>query len=120
MKKALICIAGALVLVLLSQMLFISKIDKTIVEETYQYCKKNGYSTDYCFFVDFSKPSGINRFFIYSFKEKKIIHRSLCAQGLGPQLELHRRSCADPKLLSFRRNCAYDGASAFPAGAPSL
>ena len=42
MKKALICLAGALVLVLLSQMLFISKIDKTIVEETYQYCKKNG------------------------------------------------------------------------------
>ena len=34
MKKALIWIAGALVLVLLSQMLFISKIDKTIVEET--------------------------------------------------------------------------------------
>ena len=88
MKKVLIWIAGALVLVLLSQMLFISKIDKTIVEETYQYCKKNGYSTDYCFFVDFSKPSGINRFFIYSFKEKKIIHRSLCAQGLGPNYNI--------------------------------
>lgn len=51
--------------------------------ELYDYCKNNGYSTEYCFLTDFSKPTGIKRFYIYSFKENKIIHKSLCAQGLG-------------------------------------
>ena len=53
------------------------------ISETYDYCKDNGYSTEYCFLTDFSKPSGIKRFYIYSFKENKIIHKSLCAHGLG-------------------------------------
>lgn len=53
------------------------------IAEILTYCKNNGYSTEYCFLTDFSKPSGIKRFYIYSFKEKRIIHKSLCAQGLG-------------------------------------
>ncbi|MBR4297041.1 MAG: murein L,D-transpeptidase catalytic domain family protein [Bacteroidaceae bacterium] len=53
------------------------------INEIYTYCQKNGYSTEYCFLTDFSKPSGIKRFYIYSFKDNKIIHKSLCAQGLG-------------------------------------
>ena len=63
--------------------LFISNNVPSDISEIRDYCKKNGYSTEYCFLTDFSKPSGINRFYIYSFKENKIIHKSLCAQGLG-------------------------------------
>ena len=63
--------------------LFISNNVPSDISEIRDYCKKNGYSTEYCFLTDFSKPSGINRFYIYSFKENKIIHESLCAQGLG-------------------------------------
>lgn len=48
-----------------------------------QYCLQNNYSTDFCVLVDFSKHSGINRFYIYDFKQNKIIYKSLCAQGLG-------------------------------------
>ena len=53
------------------------------ISKIYDYCEKNGYSTEYCFLTDFSKPSGIKRFYIYSFKENKIIDKSLCAHGLG-------------------------------------
>lgn len=53
------------------------------ISEIYDYCKDNGYSTEYCFLTDFSKPSGIKRFYIYSFKENKIVDKSLCAHGLG-------------------------------------
>ena len=48
-----------------------------------EYCKQNGYSQEYCIFVDFSKPQGVNRFCIYDFTQKKIIAKSLCAQGRG-------------------------------------
>ena len=63
--------------------LFISNNVPSDISEIRDYCKKNGYSTEYCFLTDFSKPSGINRFYIYSFKENKIIDKSLCAHGLG-------------------------------------
>ena len=60
------------------------------ISEIYKYCKQNGYSTDYCYLVDFSRHSGLDRFYIYSFKEKKIIHKSLCAQGLGPNYNIFK------------------------------
>jgi hypothetical protein len=65
-------------------------VDNSTIEKTYNYCKQNGYSTDYCFLVDFSRHSGLDRFYIYSFKEKKIIHKSLCAQGLGPNYNIFK------------------------------
>ena len=63
--------------------LFIPSNIPSDISEIYNYCNKNGYSTEYCFLTDFSKPSGIKRFYIYSFKENKIIDKSLCAHGLG-------------------------------------
>ena len=63
--------------------LFIANDAPSNISEIHNYCKNNGYSTEYCFLTDFSKPSGIKRFYIYSFKEKKIIHKSLCANGRG-------------------------------------
>lgn len=49
------------------------------------YCNTNGFSTKYCIIVDFSKPSGLNRFYIYDFEKREIIHKSLCSNGRGKE-----------------------------------
>ena len=83
MKKFLIFTCSIFIAIFIVK-LFIPNSIPSDISEIYKYCVKNGYSTEYCFLTDFSKPSGIKRFYIYSFKENKIIHKSLCAQGLGP------------------------------------
>lgn len=83
MKKFLIFTCSIFIAILIVK-LFIPNSIPADISEIYKYCVKNGYSTEYCFLTDFSKPSGIKRFYIYNFKENKIIHKSLCAQGLGP------------------------------------
>lgn len=83
MKKFLIILLSFISVVFIIQSIIPNKIDKEISDEAYSYCKRNGYSTEYCIFVDFSKHSGLDRFYIYDFKKGEIIHKSLCAQGLG-------------------------------------
>ena len=83
MKKACFMILTCLVVIYVIQLCIPVKIDNKIKEEAYEFCKNNDYNTDCCFLVDFSKHSGRDRFYIYSFKEKKVIYKSLCAQGLG-------------------------------------
>lgn len=82
MKRFLTIVLGFVVVVFVIK-LFIPNDVPTNISEIQSYCQKNGYSTEYCLLTDFSKPSGIKRFYIYSFKEGKILHKSLCAQGLG-------------------------------------
>ena len=36
-------------------------------EEALEYCKKNGYSTEYCLLVDYGRHSGRARFFLWDF-----------------------------------------------------
>lgn len=82
MKKFLIFLSLFLVAVQAIK-LFIPDDVPSDISGIQDYCKDNGYSTEYCFLADMSKPSGIKRFYIYSFKENRIVHKSLCAQGLG-------------------------------------
>jgi hypothetical protein len=56
------------------------------------YCKQNGYSEDYCIYVDFSKPQGVDRFCIYDFKKNKIIAKSLCANGYGVEKNIFNKT----------------------------
>lgn len=58
--------------------LYLSKI-----EEAKLFCNKNKMNTDFCFLVDFSKHSGKNRFYVYSFKEKRILYSGLVCHGIG-------------------------------------
>ena len=44
-------------------------------EEALEYCKENGYSTDYCLLVDYGRHSGRVRFFLWDFEK--------CAHGYG-------------------------------------
>lgn len=82
MKKFLLILCCLFIAVFVAK-LFITNDVPSNISEIYDYCKDNGYSTEYCFLTDFSKPSGIKKFYIYSFKENKIIHKSLCAHELG-------------------------------------
>ena len=82
MKKFLVILCSILVAIGVTK-LFIHNDAPSNISEIYNYCEKNGYSTEYCFLTDFSKPSGIKRFYVYSFKDNKIIDKSLCAHGLG-------------------------------------
>lgn len=89
MKKIIIIVLGAILLVLGIRAIIPSKdID---IHALHQYCKNNGYDTDHCILVDFSRPSGMNRFYIYSFREDKIIHKSICANGHGKEWNIFCR-----------------------------
>lgn len=52
-------------------------------EEALNYCKENGYSTDYCMLVDYGRHSGRVRFFLWDFEKGKPVLKSLCAHGYG-------------------------------------
>jgi hypothetical protein len=82
MKKFLLILCCLFIAVFVIKQ-FIPNDVPSNISEIYDYCKDNGYSMEYCFLTDFSKPSGIKRFYIYSFKENKIVDKSLCAHGLG-------------------------------------
>jgi hypothetical protein len=45
------------------------------------YADRKGYSTDHCFLIDMSLPSGRNRFFIYDLKNDSIVAAGLVAHG---------------------------------------
>lgn len=45
------------------------------------YARSKGFSTEYCFLVDMSLPSGRNRFFIYNLKKDSVVAAGLVAHG---------------------------------------
>lgn len=52
-------------------------------EEALEYCKENGYNTDYCLLVDYGRHSGRVRFFLWDFEKEKPALKCLCAHGYG-------------------------------------
>ncbi|RZJ65283.1 MAG: peptidase [Flavobacterium sp.] len=49
--------------------------------EAVAYCRQNGLNNDFYFLVDLSVHSGKNRFFVYDFKQKKIVDENLVTHG---------------------------------------
>lgn len=84
MKKIIIFILFLLISCISIKTIFFRKFTVD-TSELLTYCQQNGYSEDYCIFVDFSKPQGVKRFCLYSFKQNKIVAKSLCAQGRGKE-----------------------------------
>lgn len=39
--------------------------------EAQSFCKKNNFNTDFCILIDMSLHSGLSRFFVYDFNQKK-------------------------------------------------
>lgn len=49
--------------------------------EALAFCKKKDYSQDYYFLIDLSVHSGKKRFYVYDFKQKKVIDSNLVTHG---------------------------------------
>ena len=45
------------------------------------YAKQKTYATDLAFMVDMKQSSGSNRFYVYSFQKKKVLHKGLVTHG---------------------------------------
>ena len=59
------------------------QVDCENLTQVRDYCDRLGYSTDYYILVDFSKPSGKKRFFIYDLQRGKRVMSSYCMHGSG-------------------------------------
>ena len=60
-----------------------NNIDHEQLAQVRDYCERRGFSTDYYIMVDFSRPSGKRRFFIYDLKREKGVLSSYCMHGSG-------------------------------------
>lgn len=49
--------------------------------EALAFCKQKKYCEDYYFLIDLSVHSGKNRFYVYDFKQKKIVDQNLVTHG---------------------------------------
>jgi len=58
-----------------------SSITNLIAKKLNNYAIENGYSTQYCFLVDMSVPSGKKRFFVYDLEKNSLVYSGLCAHG---------------------------------------
>lgn len=52
-------------------------------KEALDFCKRKGYNSDFCFLIDMSLHSGVNRFFIWNFSKAKMEDSLLVAHGTG-------------------------------------
>jgi hypothetical protein len=56
-------------------------IMNVLTNKVNNYALENNMSTDYCFLVDMSLPSGRNRFFIYDLNRNSIVSQGLVSHG---------------------------------------
>ena len=61
-----------------------------LTKKVNNYAIQNEMSTEYCFLVDMSLPSGRNRFFIYDLKKNSVINSGLVSHGSCNQTFLAR------------------------------
>lgn len=59
------------------------KIPAQEIQKAEQYINRHGFQQKYAFFINFKIPSNRYRFFVYDFKQKKIIAQGLVAHGSG-------------------------------------
>ena len=87
MKKILIIVVTLIVLVIVGlltyNLLYTPSISNWRVAEALEFFKKHNLNTDYCIFVDFSKHVGKRRYVLYDLNDRKVVHSSVCANGLN-------------------------------------
>jgi hypothetical protein len=54
---------------------------RTKATEAWQFVNEKNYNTENCFFIEMSKPSGSQRFYIYNFRKDTIVNAGLVAHG---------------------------------------
>ncbi|MCD7973139.1 MAG: murein L,D-transpeptidase catalytic domain family protein [Candidatus Azobacteroides sp.] len=65
--------------------------------EALEFCRKNGYNTDFCILVDMKVHSGKYRMFVWNFEFGLPEHQALCAHGCGKD---DRKSTGEMPLFS--------------------
>lgn len=60
----------------------INRIDEK-AKEALEFCQKKKYNEEFCILIDMSIHSGLNRFFVYDFKQKQITQSMLVGHGCG-------------------------------------
>ncbi len=76
-----------------------SKNYSTFNKEALEFCKNKGFNEDYYFLLDMSIHPGKNRFFVYDFKQNKIINQNLVTHGSCDQLEENPEQWEKAKLI---------------------
>lgn len=61
-----------------------------LAKQLNNYAIENGFSTEYCFLVDMSMPSGQKRFFVYDQQTGSVVYAGLVAHGSCNQTFLSR------------------------------
>lgn len=67
-----------------------SSIMNILAKKVNNFAIENGYSTQYCFLVDMSIPSGRKRFFVYDLQQNTVLYSALVAHGSCNQTFLSR------------------------------
>jgi hypothetical protein len=67
----------------------VAKDYKSIHNEALTFCKQNQFNHDFYFLVDLSIHSGKNRFFIYDFKNQKVVNQNLVTHGACDVFQEH-------------------------------
>lgn len=80
LKIAILTISGVMLIVALSTFRPIS-VDENQVEKALEYCKKNGYNTEFCILVDYSQSTWKKRMVIWDFNKQQTIYCCKCAHG---------------------------------------
>lgn len=70
------------------------QVDCENLTQVRDYCDRRGYSTDYYILVDFSKPSGKKRFFIYDLQRGIRVMSSYCTTEVVKEIRLPNQSSA--------------------------
>lgn len=75
----------------------LSKI-KSKAEEALKFCDSKNLSKDFCILIDMSLHSGVNRFFVWDFKNNKISKKYLVGHGCGSNVWSKDDSKANPRF----------------------
>ncbi|WP_213278419.1 murein L,D-transpeptidase catalytic domain-containing protein [Chryseobacterium indologenes] len=69
---------------------------KIKAEEALRFCNSKALNNDFCILIDMSLHSGVNRFFVWDFKNNKISKKYLVGHGCGPNSWSKDDSKANP------------------------
>lgn len=79
-------------------------------QEALSYCKTQNFNTEYYFLVDFSIHSGLNRFFIYHFKDSTVLRTALVTHGTCDGLESNPNAQENVKFSNMvNSHCSSKG-----------
>jgi hypothetical protein len=87
-----------------------SAVMSVLADKVYDFAVKNDLSTEYCFLMDMSLPSGRNRFFVYNLEKGSIAYSGLVAHGSCNETYLSR-----PKF-SNAPNCGCSSLGKYKVG----